>query len=179
MAHRTCGFNAEGRPVIKVLTCTLYSSPALAWETFKTGTDLNILTFTEQLNTVSALGVCIIFRATFVEEWFHTSHPGGMVIFEHDLKNVTVAFQNQEEGNIYKLEFPYKEIHDFVLVDTARPRASTSTLFIPLRSVPKVLQAEGKIYANLYSDCAGVFLKVAYTCFSATIGIPVLNAYMA
>ena len=82
-----------------------------------------------------------------MEEWFHTSHPGGMVIFEHDLKNVTVAFQNQEGGNIYKLEFPYKEIHDFVLVDTSRPRTGTSTMFIPLRSVPKVLQAEGKLFA--------------------------------
>lgn len=81
-----------------------------------------------------------------MQEWFHTSHPGGMVIFEHDLKNVTVAFQNQAEGNIYKLEFPYKEIHDFVLVDTSRPRVDTTTMFIPLRSVPKVLQAEGKLF---------------------------------
>ena len=71
------------------------------------------------------------------------SHPGGMVIFEHDLKNVTVAFQNREEGNIFKLEFPYKEIHDCVLVDTARPGAGKCTMFIPLRSVPHVLEAEG------------------------------------
>jgi hypothetical protein len=67
-----------------------------------------------------------------------------MVIFEHDLKNVTVAFQNREEGNIFKLEFPYKEIHDCVLVDTARPGPGNCTMFIPLRSVPRVLEAEGE-----------------------------------
>jgi hypothetical protein len=68
-----------------------------------------------------------------------------MAIFEHDLKNVTVAFQNREEGNIFKLEFPYKEIHDCILVDTARPGVGKCTVFIPLRSIPRVLEAEGKV----------------------------------
>ena len=86
----------------------------------------------------------LITRTTFAEEWSHVSHPGGMVIFEHDLKNVTVAFQNREEGNIFKIEFPYKDIQDCVLVDTARPGAGKSTMFIPLRSVPRVLEAEGE-----------------------------------
>ena len=72
-----------------------------------------------------------------------------MVIFEQDLKNVTVAFQNREDGNIFKLELPYKEIHDNVLVDTARPELGKCSLFIPLRSVPRVFEAVGKIIVAL------------------------------
>ena len=81
-------------------------------------------------------------RTTFVEEWNYSCPPGAMAIFEHDLKNITLAFQDHSEGGIFKVEFQYKEIQDYILLDTARPGASTCNLFVPLRSVPRVFEAE-------------------------------------
>ena len=80
-------------------------------------------------------------RSTFSEIWNHDCRNGAEIVLLHDLKLVTIAFYNSA-GVLHKIEFPYDQLREFVVLSFPQDQQESADIFFCLRHVPSLSAAK-------------------------------------